>query len=139
MDIDRLARTLAASPTRRGFTRTMAGTVLAGAVSSLARDAAAKKKRKKCKACRFRRKGRCKGRKPDETPCNGDGKCFDGECIAKPQCDGFGAECDPSGPLNCCNSCFIDTCQRGFAGDQCFVNADCDPLFTCIAFRCRET
>jgi hypothetical protein len=136
MDIDRLARMLGASPTRRGITRVLTGMTLAGTLTA-AHDAAARRK-KKCKACRFRKRGRCRGKKPNETPCNGDGKCFDGACIVKPQCDGVGAQCDPSGPVNCCNGCFIDTCQPGSANDECFVTADCFAGLTCIAFRCRE-
>lgn len=78
---DAAARSLFASTSRRDAARTIVGLALAGSAGTLFApiDGDAKKKKKPCDPCRIKKKGKCKGPKPDGTPCDG-GSCTGGTC-----------------------------------------------------------
>jgi hypothetical protein len=81
---DRIARLLVAAITRRTLTRAAAGLGIGAAGSLLSRDVIA---RKRCGPCRTKKKGKCRGAKPNGTACPG-GQCFNGQCNAN--CCGAG-------------------------------------------------
>jgi hypothetical protein len=80
---DDLARWLAAVRSRRALTRLLGGGALVAPLAALSRGEAAAKNKKSCPPCKKRKKGKCKGTKPDGTPClseNG-GICQSGRCV----------------------------------------------------------
>jgi hypothetical protein len=139
-----LMRALTETPTRRDIARALTGLTLSGALGSAWHDdaEAKKKKRKKCGPCQTRKKGKCKGAKPDDTTCNGDGKCFAGACIPRPTCLGYYGECYMSG--QCCSDVCVGSllCLPSNLEQPCHVHSDCSSTPTglqCIAYRCRQT
>src|SRR5688572_6592038 len=85
---DALARWLSARAHRRAFGLFGAAT-LGGIVDATTRlDAEGKKgkNKKKCGPCRKKKNGKCKGRKPDWSPCGGGNVCQGGLCV-EPVCD----------------------------------------------------
>jgi hypothetical protein len=84
MDADRfdaLSRSLTAFGSRRHALAAILGGVLGSAVgAALIEEATA---RKRCSPCKKRKQGKCKGKKPDGTPCPG-GTCQGGHCAASP-------------------------------------------------------
>ena len=77
---DALARALSnGSATRRKLTRGLVGAAISAGVAAFAWDDGTAKKR--CPSCKKRKKGKCKGRKPDGSACPG-GTCQSGSCIA---------------------------------------------------------
>ena len=136
---DQLTRALANSPTRRTIARAIAGLAVGAAVFSASEESDAKKK-KKCGPCRIRKKGRCRGNKPDGTTCNGDGQCFAGNCNPKPACQGTGTDCTQGNPGVCCSgACRAgdNKCQNGGNGSPCLQTSDCITPSTCVAYICR--
>jgi hypothetical protein len=140
---DRMARLLVATPTRRIVFRALAGLALGGITASLRDDTAAKhrKSHKKCKPCQRKKHGKCKGNMPTGTRCNGDGQCFQGTCVPRPDCAPAGSICDP-GVLSCCSHlCLVlkgsGICGSGGAGLDCLTSDDCTAPLSCVAYRCR--
>lgn len=135
---DRIARLLGSAPTRRTVSRAVAGLALGGTAVALGSNLTEAKK-KPCKPCRKRVKGRCTGKKPDGRACNGAGKCFDGACVPKPACQGTGADCTQGNPGVCCSEvCREDNhCRNSVLGQKCLADSDC-VTGKCIAYRCRE-
>jgi hypothetical protein len=131
---DRLVRAVAATPTRRRVSQVLAGLVASGVIESARRDEVTAKKR--CKPCRRRKKGTCKGKKPNDTSCNGEGKCFAGTCIPRPTCVGNAGNCSQA--VQCCSG-FCDgiECFAGGAGTECYETSDCTIGLSCIGYRCR--
>jgi hypothetical protein len=102
---DALARSLYTPGSRRralsGLLGGMLGLILG---ASSIRDVAAKKK---CPPCKKRKKGTCKGKKPNGTPCPHFGTCQSGTCVVPfcsgknycpitatpPECQASGAQC----------------------------------------------
>jgi hypothetical protein len=140
-----LMRALTLTPTRRDVARALTGLTLSGAIASVwGNDAEAKKKkRKKCGPCQTKKKGKCKGAKPDDTTCNGDGKCFAGACIPRPTCLASASACtQPAAGACCsgiCSAAHGDLCLFSDPGQPCYTGSDCNgaPLTPCIAYRCR--
>ncbi len=96
---DRLARTLTtAGSRRRALAALSSGLALAtGATSPHETEA-----KKKCPPCKKPKKGKCKGKKPDGTPCAG-GTCQSGVCTratGQPTCTGLAQSC--SADAACC-------------------------------------
>jgi hypothetical protein len=135
---DRIARVLAASPTRRAVSHAIAGLALGGAALT-AQNELTKGKKKPCKPCRKRVNGRCTGKKPDGRACEGTGKCFDGKCIPTPDCQATGTDCTQGNPGVCCSqTCREDNhCRNSVLGQQCLAQSDC-AFGACIAYVCRE-
>jgi hypothetical protein len=138
-----LMRAFTVTPTRRDVARALTGLTLSGALASAWRDdgAAKKKKRKKCGPCQTRRKGRCKGNKPDDAACNGDGRCFAGVCNPRPTCLGFGSSCQEG---ECCSGTCLagQFCIAGVLDQPCFESSDCLPIpevLQCVAYHCRQS
>ena len=80
--IDQLARFLAGMLSRRDTGRGLVALVLGSTVASSrsqASNAGKKRIRKKCGACRTKKNGKCRGKKPDGLPCRG-GQCRNGRC-----------------------------------------------------------
>jgi hypothetical protein len=118
---DALLRSLSSSPSRRDIARLVTGLAFGAAGAAAVAETEAKKK--KCPACRTRRKGKCKKKKPDGTPCGNACKtCQNGAC--RPLPDG--------------TSCGEDACAQCQNG-ACVVLADgspCSPGHTCVNGVC---
>jgi hypothetical protein len=149
---DRMARLLAATPTRRVVSRALAGLALGGAVVSAVvsmEDAEARRKhkhhKKRCDPCQRKKKGKCRGKHPDGTTCQGDGQCFNGKCVPRPDCTGAGNVCSallPDLPGCCSRLCLTVIGPAGFcdsssAGGDCLTSDDCTAPLACIAYHCR--
>jgi hypothetical protein len=145
---DILARSLIATPSRRGISRALAGLTLGGMLIPLlgTNYGDAKKKRKKnckkpCGACQSCRKGKCKTQ-PDEAVCGNDGRCRSGVCIARPTCQPSNSY-DCYGQADCCSNICVPltgypgVCLTGGDGRPCYGDDDCDEGLTCVAYVCR--
>jgi hypothetical protein len=88
-------------------------------------ETAAKKCKKKCGPCRLCKKGRCRKKIPDGTPCLSGGTCLAGQCCI-PNCaeqpcnssDGCGGNCS----CNRGQSCVSGTCEA------CPTDAECTDI-----------
>jgi hypothetical protein len=134
---DHLTRALAVAPSRRGITRTFIGLAFGGAAAlELIVDAEAKK----CGVCKKKKKGKCKKKKPNDTACDGTGKCLNGTCNQPPDClPGFAFAC-LDGNACCsglCQGLFpTSQCSKGAKDTPCYNNVDCTSN-VCIGFRCQ--
>lgn len=135
-----LVRGLAAIPSRRSVLAALGAGALAALAGGDRPDDAVARGRKgrktDCEPCQTRKKGRCKGHTPDDTPCNGDGRCLDGRCNPRPYCLGPEAACLVDG--DCCSDyCHWETkrCLAPLFGEPCLADGDC---FSgrCIGYRC---
>jgi hypothetical protein len=75
---ERIARALRAPDTRRSAIRVLAG--LAVGTVGLAVEHGLEAKQTSCKPCRRKKKGTCKGKQPDGTPCGAGKTCQAGSC-----------------------------------------------------------
>ncbi|HET7095219.1 MAG TPA: hypothetical protein VFI22_17150 [Thermomicrobiales bacterium] len=137
---DSLARVLGGrAGSRRAATGGLVGLALATALSPPAADARRRKKKKKCKTCHIRKHGKCRKAR-DDSACNGDGRCLNGVCNAKPDCVPAGVNCSVAG--SCCSeSCVIlkgppGKCGSGNAGKPCLTDVDCTSQ-NCVGFVCQ--
>jgi hypothetical protein len=143
---DRAARLLFAAFTRRTLTRILTGLGAGAATGSLlSSDALA---RKRCGPCRTKKKGKCRGTKPNGTECPG-GQCFNGLCNANCCGAGCATRCaaaevcaDPAeqrcGPA-CDDACFDRTgcgCARVFNSEIEFCNVNPDLGVACASPEC---
>ncbi|MFN8590418.1 MAG: hypothetical protein U0031_03070 [Thermomicrobiales bacterium] len=78
---DLMTRGLATLPTRRSVAGGLVALGLGFVVSPWGDAALAGKQ--KCKPCQRKKHGKCRGHKPDGTPCEGDRECCDGKCLEK--------------------------------------------------------
>jgi hypothetical protein len=105
---DELARNLANTSSRRRASRTLAALALGGALSVSLGDGT---QAKKCGPCRKKKKGKCKKKLPDGTPCGGEcNACLGGACGSKPDGTACGGEC---------NQCLSGTCGNKPGGTAC--------------------
>lgn len=88
---DALSRLWSNRSARRSLARVLAGAAIGSAVTHpLGTDVAAKR----CGPCRKQKQGRCRGKKPNGTPCGGVcQECRNGACAAKANGTGCGAVC----------------------------------------------
>jgi hypothetical protein len=146
---DTLTRALVELRSRRGLGRLLGGLVVAGSLPRLG-SAATTAKGKKAKKKR-KKKARpqppvapppafsCQGQ-PDDTPCNGDGRCLLGRCNPRPNCQVRAVTCAGASPP-CCGSCETEvpfTCLLSVAGQPCYESADCQAGLQCIGYTCRS-
>jgi hypothetical protein len=138
---DRFTRALTLASTRRQVTRGLAGLAFGGAIWSTPTAARKKKPKKSCGPCRVKKRGKCKGSRPSETPCKGDGRCFAGTCIPKPACLGYASDCSNAGSGPCCSGTCLAGIVCGYGGPEstCLSDLDCEAAqgLSCVAFRCR--
>jgi hypothetical protein len=143
MDPDRFAaltRRLPHGLTRRRGLGLLASLGLPGLVAP---ESAAARKKKPCPPCKKRKEGKCKGRKPDGTPCPG-GTCQGGQCTTalapSPVCPApcpFCRVCNPA-TAQCevcpetCEWCFTLSDSSTVCGDggstvnkPCATSGDC--------------
>jgi hypothetical protein len=160
MDADRfdsLARSLRDAACRRTIIGLLSTSTLGGALASLAvGDAEAKnRKRPRCRPCRKRKNGRCKGKKPNGTVCGVDKVCRDGKCISASDphipgcstgndfCSGDQASC--LGTPEC--GCFVTVEHDTICGNlthfqgcptttSCTSSDDCHDVEFCVALPC---
>ena len=90
----------------------------------------------------------CQGQ-PDNTPCNGDGRCLTGVCNPKPTCFDKARSCSPMNESACCSeTCppeppinVVGECSHSEAGKPCYTDASCNfgdtGFLTCVGYRCR--
>ena len=112
----------------------------AAGIAAIARSGAAQagKKGKKCKKPKS-----CLGR-PNDAPCQGTGKCFQGACVGRPVCDKLGATCSPGNSTSaiCCSGTCVNAttapgvCGNGGGGRPCHETSDCQLPLTCVGYRC---
>jgi hypothetical protein len=114
---DRLTRNLTTGGSRRhALGGVIAGTL--GLLSAITEQAAAKRKNKKpCPPCKKRKKGKCKGKKPDGTACPG-GTCQGGACGC------------PSGTRDCGSGVCRQFCADSDCAKFCLDSA-CAPCPRC--------
>src|SRR5262245_24046976 len=106
---DTLVKRALQRSTRRGIGRLGIGALAATGLASLGLSATGevqakkkgkgKKKPKTCPPCKTRRNGKCQGNQPDDTPCDGTGRCLSGTCNPQPTCSGSGSSCSS---IPCC-------------------------------------
>src|SRR5687768_6311995 len=123
---DALARSL----TLAGSRRRALGGLLFGTLGHVASrpDEVGAKKKKPCPPCKKRKKGKCKKKLPDGTPCAG-GACQDGRCVAvcTPPCTD-GRVCQAGGVCACPPDRLL-VCPGSSVCSQCCEDDDCsDPL-----------
>ena len=121
--VDRLTKTLAEPHARRGLSRLLGGLAVGGPLALLGTtESAARKKR--CPPCKTRKKGGCKGKRPDGTACAG-GTCQGGacvKCVPEPVTETCaGAPCGPS-RTNTCGQVVVCPCPSGLT---CLPNGTC--------------
>lgn len=139
---DRWTRAWSIVHSRRGLNRTLVGVTLAGVLGAARIEATgAKKSKKSCPACRTKKQGRCKGHKPDDTNCEGGGKCLNGKCNPPPTCAAFGDfPCTASSccSLQCCTHPIVPDpfCCSSQPGERCYDDGDCFGEATCVGYRC---
>jgi hypothetical protein len=160
---DSLARSLRCAASRRAIIGLLAGSTLGSARSALAvADAEAKNRnrnrhrhRRKCRPCRTRKNGRCKGKKPNGTVCGVDKICRRGTCVSAggPQfpacsasndfCSGDQATC--LGNVEC--GCFVTVESDTICGNLfhfegcptttgCTSSGQCRDVEFCVALPC---
>jgi hypothetical protein len=110
---------------------------LAGPLASLGRSETAAKK-KRCPPCKKRKKGTCKKKRPNGTPCPG-GTCQGGRCVAATGCR-FNTDC-PGGLvcldaqcicLNDAHCAATQVCARGACVvPVCRIDSDCPGSCSC--------
>jgi hypothetical protein len=128
--------------------RTLLGTALAAVLGTL--ELGRTEAKKKCPPCKKRKKGKCKKKKPDGTPCPG-GTCQGGRCVAPTCSDGkkngsetdidCGGSCPRCGAGQKCNSrndCTTGLCT-GATCSQCVLNTDCGLHSNGTQCFCRDT
>jgi hypothetical protein len=126
---DALLRRWTGIGSRRAMARAVAGLVLGGtAVMSLGEDAPAKR----CGPCRKKKKGRCKGSKPNGSPCGGVcQECRNGACRAKPDGTSCGTcqECRDGACVTSPDNASCNGSGRCLSG-TCNAPPTCDPSLT---------
>jgi len=153
---DSLTRTLCIAGSRR---RALAGLLVGGlSVFGSRAEGAVAKKKKPCPPCKKRKKGRCKGKKPDGAacpggtcqggvclppctgqpdymPCNGNGRCRNEACIA---CQSEGVTC--TSYESCCSLACDFAVGGGTCGPcrgrSCSVKQPCCGGLACIDEFC---
>ena len=92
-----------------------------------------------CGPCRTCESGKCTGVRPTNTTCNGDGKCYAGECAARPTCLANASICPAATP--CCGDCntVVGLCKLSATGQECYGTENCAVGIglTCQGYRCR--
>jgi hypothetical protein len=128
---DTLTRTLTARRSRRRtVVSAFSGALSIVFVSSPIDGAGAKKK---CPPCKTRKKGKCKGKKPDGTGCGNGRICQRGSCVAVgPTCfdtirNGDETDIDCGG----------GSCPRCVNGQSCLTRNDCASAY-CKDTVCQE-
>src|SRR5215212_4981744 len=141
---DTLARSLTTTGSRRRALAALAGLLgllglaqpgdatAGGACKPSCNECATCKKGKchKTKHGKVCKKGKCKP-KPNDTTCNGTGKCLNETCNAQPSCMQFSAPCIVGTPPFCCSGIcnnfnpFDVHCDKGAAGTMCLAATDC--------------
>jgi hypothetical protein len=155
MDHDRfdtLTRNLVRAASRRGLLSRFASSALAAMLFTPGDEAAAKS----CPPCRKKKRGRCRKKRPDGTPCGACRACQDGRCADLPlgtscgtgkscqggvcaACDSGLTPCTP-GPGNTCCSGKCSQAQPDVflcephcreEGTTCIFAEDCCPGLGC--------
>jgi hypothetical protein len=136
--LDELARCLSTPGSRRFALAAILGGSLSAFDNANSRAKKGKGKKRKKHKRHSGEGGPCQG-VPDDTPCEGAGKCLSGVCNQPPTCrtqsDGI---C--GGGEACCNgsTCLVlATCGPGLAGAPCKIATDCVSGLACVGYRCR--
>lgn len=159
----RLLRFLTSTGTRRTLSQTTLGIAVTRLLgTSTPRLTVAKHKRhhknkhtnknkpkKTCAPCTTLVSGLCQGSQPNDTACEGDGRCLDGVCKPRPTCGRPGPVC-----INpCCGGC-IDApdgmggiielgCSCSPVGSPCYETSDCcqppqeSAPRSCVGYVCQ--
>ncbi len=152
---DALSQIVTSKLHRRGAVRALLGFAAGGALApALAERVAARKKKRKnnpnpCGPCQRRRKGRCRGAKPNDAQCGECGICADGLCVPSslgdcPACQECAVEgrCTPAADDTPClgdghfGKCLEGTCNEPPACER--ATQACDPEgLPCCSGACR--
>ena len=152
MDAHRFDNLVKSLRTRRSFVGLVAGF---GVLLGVDDEAAAKTCKKKCGPCKRCKKGKCRLKKPDGTPCGNGGTCQSGTCCI-PSCagqacdssDGCGGDCTCDRGQAClsgtCGACPADAecantpCGQTNAGDPCRCVISVDEQATCVSINLAD-
>ena len=145
---DHITSTLGETSTRRGALRGLAAAAFGlGSVAVLGSQESAAKRRRGSKK---KQKSPCQGQ-PDDTPCNGDGRCRNGLCQARPTCATSPTVCPNTTTGSvvdraCCSSiCGAPLfgqawCTKSATGQPCYDTNDCSLIAdTCRGYVCTAT
>jgi hypothetical protein len=154
---DQLLRSYMRRYPRRWLNQTVLGLAVGSVLGASATERASAKKNKKhhkqnCRPCKKRKNGRCRGNKPNNSSCKGDGRCLKGICNPRPTCSPAGlGPCYPS----CCSGGCIDIfdpgtggftplgCPCSSVGRPCHETSDCcqppsEPVpRSCVGYVCQ--
>jgi hypothetical protein len=166
MDADRfdsLARSLRDAASRRTIIGLLAGSTLGGALASPTVSHAAvrnrnrnrNRNRRKCRPCRTRKNGTCRGKRPNGTICGVDQVCRGGKCVSAGDphipgcstsndfCSGDQAACLGTPECGCFVTVESDTIcgnlthfQGCPAATSCTSSDDCHDVEFCVALPC---
>jgi len=117
---DALARTLTSVRSRRQALVAILGGALGMVLGATSIEETEAKKKKPCPACMKRKKGKCKGKKPDGTACPG-GTCQGGSCCV-PQETGLICAAGCGTRSDTCGGTVSCPCP---AGQDCLGNGSC--------------
>ena len=145
---DHITSALAETSTRRGALRGLAAAAFGlGAVAVLGSQESAAKRLKKGQ----KKKSPCQGQ-PDDTPCNGDGRCRNGMCNLRPSCATSPTVCPNTTTSSlvdraCCSSiCGAPLfggrawCTKSATGQPCYDTNDCSLIAdVCLGYVCTAT
>jgi hypothetical protein len=128
---DRLAKTLR---TRRSALGLVAGFA---ALLGVGHDEAAAKCKKKCGPCKRCKKGKCRLKKPDGTPCGGGGACLAGRCCVPDCTEGCDSDDGCGGDCSCDRgqACLSGVCGACPADAEC-ANTPCGATGLGVPCRC---
>lgn len=155
MDADRfdsLARFFTDATSRRNLASLLTGTALGGALASSMIDDV-KSRKKKCKPCRKKKKGKCKGKKPDGTACGGTSVCQNGKCLPSltESCSASNGFCAVGGQAHCQGviecGCFVTVESEAICANLltfdgcpattgCTASNECDDEEFCVSMPC---
>jgi hypothetical protein len=91
-------------------------------------------------AARLKKKNPCKA-KPNDTPCQGSGRCLSGACHPEPTCGDPGAPCNDASACcggSCAGAPFPECTARSAAGQACYANDDCVSGLFCVGYVCQS-
>ena len=130
----KLSSVLRPAASRRHALQALTGIGVAGIAKLTGQSPArAKRRKKKCG-----KPASCAGKEENDI-CGKNGRCFRGDCVARPTCLGNNERCTDNAECctNACHPAYFH-CVESLPGEPCFTNLDCLEG-TCSGYRCIQT